>query len=470
MKNIVTALLLVLGLVLAMPLQAQDAAEPAAEEGPTFPAVLTDTGLSIEEMKLRLIPLTVDQLEALAQEWLGIVQTQTQAVADAQIAVLNAGDNAPDALRTRVEELSDERQRGFARYSLVVDGYQKKGGDEATVDQFRAYRTAIIVEEKQNADLQTLATQALRWATQRDGGIQLGIQVGTVVAAFLGLLIVAKTVRGFARRGFGKVRNLSKLLQAFLSLVVYWITMAFGLMIVLSMLGIDITPVFALVGGLSFIVAFAFQDTLGNLAAGLMIMFNRPFDEGDYVTVAGTGGTVKSVSVVSTTVTTPDNQVIVIPNSKVWGDVITNVTASTTRRVDLVFGISYEDSIADAQRILEEVVHAHPLVLSDPEPVIRVNALGASSVDFICRPWARSADYWSIYWDLTRQVKEAFDAAGISIPYPQTDMHLHVRNAAAAATLTGPEASGDGIGRPKGAPDFGTGDDGADADSGDGRD
>lgn len=470
MKKFVTALMLVLGLVLAMPLHAQDAAEPAAEEGPVFPAVLTDTGIPIEEMKLRLIPLKVDELEALAQEWLGIVQSQTQAVADAQIAVLNAGDDAPEALRTRVEELSDERRGGFVRYSLVVDGYQKKGGDEATVDQFRAYRTAIIVDEKQNADFQTLVTQALRWATQRDGGIQLAIQVGTVVAAFLGLLIVAKTVRGFARRGFGRVRNLSKLLQAFLSLVVYWITMAFGLMIVLSMLGIDITPVFALVGGLSFIVAFAFQDTLGNLAAGLMIMFNRPFDEGDYVTVAGTGGTVKSVSVVSTTVTTPDNQVIVIPNSKVWGDVITNVTASTTRRVDLVFGISYEDSIADAQRILEEVVRAHPAVLSEPEPVIRVNALGASSVDFICRPWARSADYWSIYWDLTRQVKEAFDAAGISIPYPQTDMHLHVRNAAAAQALTAPEASEDGIGRPKGAPDFSTGDDGADADSSDGRD
>ena len=124
--------------------------------------------------------------------------------------------------------------------------------------------------------------------------------------------------------------------------------------IVLSALGVDISPVFALIGGASFILAFAFQDTLGNLASGLMIMINRPFDEGEYVDIGGVAGTVKSVSIVATTVTTPDNQVIVIPNKNVWGNVITNVTASDTRRVDLVFGISYEDSIPDAMRVINE--------------------------------------------------------------------------------------------------------------------
>jgi small-conductance mechanosensitive channel len=153
-------------------------------------------------------------------------------------------------------------------------------------------------------------------------------------------------------------------------------------------------PIFAMIGGASFILAFAFQDTLGNLANGLMIMINRPFDEGDYVLVGGVGGTVKTVSIVATTVNTPDNQVIVIPNKNVWGNVITNVTASDTRRIDLVFGISYDDSIEDAQKVMDEVVHAHPLVLKDPEPVIRVHELGASSVNFVCRPWALTTDYW----------------------------------------------------------------------------
>jgi small conductance mechanosensitive channel len=160
-----------------------------------------------------------------------------------------------------------------------------------------------------------------------------------------------------------------------------------------------------------------------------MIMINRPFDEGDYVLVGGVGGTVKSVNIVATTVTTPDNQVIVIPNKNVWGNVITNVTASDTRRVDLVFGISYEDSIPDALRVMEDTVKAHALVLSDPEPTIRVHELAASSVNFVCRPWVKTDDYWTVYWDLTHRMKDAFGEASISIPYPQRDVHIRTKDA-----------------------------------------
>jgi small conductance mechanosensitive channel len=244
-------------------------------------------------------------------------------------------------------------------------------------------------------------------------------------------------------------------------------------MIVLAALGVNITPLFALVGGASFIIAFAMQETLSNLAAGLMIMINRPFDEGDYVQVAGLGGTVRHVSIVSTTVTTPDNQVIVIPNSKVWGDVITNVTASDTRRVDLVFGIGYGDSIEQAQKVLEEVVAQHPLILKEPAPVIRVSELADSSVNFIVRPWTKTSDYWSVYWDLQRAVKEAFDANDISIPFPQTDMHLHVVDKDKASTPAALLAQGgDDTSRPRDAGSFARDDHGADKkeDDGDDRD
>jgi small conductance mechanosensitive channel len=147
-------------------------------------------------------------------------------------------------------------------------------------------------------------------------------------------------------------------------------------------------------------------------------------------------------------VTTPDNQVIVIPNSKVWGDVITNVTASDTRRVDLVFGIGYGDSIEAAQKVLEDIVANHELVLDDPAPLIRVSELADSSVNFIVRPWTKTSDYWTVYWDLQRAVKEAFDANGISIPFPQTDMHLYVTNSgqtagsAGVSALTGDDTEG----------------------------
>ncbi len=289
--------------------------------------------------------------------------------------------------------------------------------------------------------LQEFTDSVLKWLASPKGGLQIAFRIAVIAASLLALFIAARIVRGWADRLFKRVPNLSKLLRGFLVMMAYWLTIAFGLMIVLAALGVNITPLFALLGGASFIIAFALQDTLGNLASGLMIMINRPFDEGDFVRIAGLGGTVQHVSIVSTTIKTPDNQIIVIPNSKVWGDVITNVTASPTRRVDLVFGIGYGDSIAHATEVLESVVARHPLVLAEPEPVIRVSELADSSVNFIVRPWAKTTDYWAVYWDLHRSVKEAFDASGISIPFPQTDMHVH---------LAGPESPS---GTPAGQPD-----------------
>ena len=155
-----------------------------------------------------------------------------------------------------------------------------------------------------------------------------------------------------------------------------------------------------------------------------MIMINRPFDEGDVVDLGGVVGKVKSVTIVATTIITPDNQIIVLPNRNVWGNLIKNMTANDTRRVDLIFGISYEDSIDDALEILKQVTKAHPAVLDDPEPVFKVHELADSSVNFICRPWVRTEDYWNVYWDLTQQMKKAFDEKGISIPFPQRDLNI----------------------------------------------
>lgn len=425
---------------------AYDAPLPAESDAALI-AALTDPGIASEELAIRSLPLTAAEMGQLAQAWQNMAKGMTKAVVEEQLAVLakeTAGET--EVPRERLTQLIELRNNAFENLSTVVDGLEAKGGDAAEVAQFRAYRAAIHVDETQRADWRTLLAQGANWATDEDGGIKLALRIAVIVGSLLALLIIARAVRGVARRGLSRVPDLSKLLQAFIVMVIYWLTIAFGLMIVLSALGIDVTPLFALVGGASFIIAFAMQDTLGNLAAGLMIMINRPFDEGDYVTVAGTGGTVQSVSIVSTTVVTPDNQVIVIPNSKVWGDVITNVTASDTRRVDLTFGIGYGDSIEQAQEVLEKVVAEHPLILDDPAPVVRVNALGASSVDFICRPWTKVDDYWTVYWDLTRQVKEAFDREGISIPFPQADMHVHM--AAPAALPFGDPGTGERSGAP----------------------
>ncbi|MCB1809038.1 MAG: mechanosensitive ion channel family protein, partial [Candidatus Competibacteraceae bacterium] len=160
----------------------------------------------------------------------------------------------------------------------------------------------------------------------------------------------------------------------------------------------------------------------------------RPYDVGDYVSVAGVSGTVEDMSLVSTTLRLPDNQIVIVPNGQIWGDVITNVTGTDKRRVDLVFGIGYDDDIQAAQDVLEDIINKHPQVLKEPAPVVRLHELADSSVNFVVRPWSKTSDYWAVYWDITRAVKERFDQADISIPYPQQDVHIRQSpNAPAAA-------------------------------------
>jgi small conductance mechanosensitive channel len=401
---------------------ARDTTQESAYE--SLPTEVLQPDIDIEELELRLAPLTKDELERVAKEWLQIVKSKTEGVIEAQIAMSRSDGKVEEAVRKKLTELSTERNQLFDKYSAVLNSWEKKGGDETAIADYRAYRSSIIIEETSKADLKMLSAQVVAWLTSEDGGVQLATKIAIVIASFFGLVIVARLVRRIVRRWIGRVPNISNLLQAFVIGIVYWLVLAFGLMLVLAAIGINVTPLFALVGGASFILAFAMQDTLSNLASGLMIMIYRPFDEGDYVDIGGVAGTVKTTSIVNTTVTTPDNQVIVIPNKNVWGNIITNVTASDTRRVDLVFGISYDDSIPEALRVLAETVAAHPLVLEEPEPTIRVGELADSSVNLICRPWVKTEDYWAVFWDLTHQVKEQFDAAGISIPYPQRDIHF----------------------------------------------
>jgi small conductance mechanosensitive channel len=202
------------------------------------------------------------------------------------------------------------------------------------------------------------------------------------------------------------------------------VVMIFGVLVAFSQLGFEVGPLLAGLGVVGFIVGFALQDTLSNFASGVMILLYRPYDVGDLIEIVGAFGKVKDMNLVSTTILTLDHQTLVVPNSKIWGDVIKNVTAQTERRVDMVFGIGYADDIPHAERVLREIVEAHDKVLDDPEPVVKLHKLGESSVDFIVRPWVATDDYWDVYWDITREVKIRFDAEGISIPFPQRDVHL----------------------------------------------
>ena len=247
---------------------------------------------------------------------------------------------------------------------------------------------------------------------------------------FLLVLWIARAVSRLTRRlvAEGLKRSnfkISRLLKNMIVSIAGGLVLLLGVLFGLAQLGISVGPLLAGLGIAGFIVGFALQDTLGNFAAGMMILLFRPYDVGDIVEAGGVFGKVSHMSLVNTTILTFDNQTLVMPNSKIWGDVIKNVTAQEKRRVDMTFGIGYGDDIPTAEKVLTKIVTRHDKVLKDPAPVVRLHMLNESSVDFIVRPWVNKEDYWDVYWDITRAVKMGFDEAGISIPFPQRDIHLY---------------------------------------------
>lgn len=274
-------------------------------------------------------------------------------------------------------------------------------------------------------DPETILTNITDWAVSPTGGIALAMSVVKFIVILVIAAIVARVAARVAVKALESSRlHLSSLLRDFISNTIRKVVFLVGLMMALGELGVEVGPLIAGLGVAGFVIGFALQDSLANFAAGVMILLYRPYDIGDYVTVAGESGSVTSMSLVSTVLKTPDNQVLTIPNGKIWGDTIRNVTASETRRIDLVFGIGYGDDMDAAKTALLAILDEHPLVLKDPAPQVEVSELADSSVNFVVRPWVKTSDYWATRFEITKTVKERFDAAGISIPFPQRDVHV----------------------------------------------
>lgn len=212
-----------------------------------------------------------------------------------------------------------------------------------------------------------------------------------------------------------------------------WALIIFVVIAALGQLGIQTASFVAIVGAAGLAIGLALQGSLANFAAGVLILIFRPFEVGDFVEVAGVSGAVQNIQIFTTELHTPDNKKVIVPNGGVISGNITNYSANNTRRVDLVFGIGYSEDIDVAKTLLQTVLAAEPKVLQDPAPTIGVVELADSSVNLVCRPWVNTADYWDVYFNVTEAVKKALDAGGISIPFPQRDLHLHHVNAPAAA-------------------------------------
>ena len=235
--------------------------------------------------------------------------------------------------------------------------------------------------------------------------------------------VVARALKGSVHRGLGR-SPVDATLVPFFAGITYFGVLLFTILAALSVVGVPVTSFIAVVGAAGLAIALAFQGTLSNLAAGVMLLTFRPVSQGHYVEIGGTSGTVKEVGVFFTTLATPDNVRIIVPNSQIFGSTIKNYSANETRRIDLVVGVGYDDDLNLAIETIREVLAEEERLLDEPEPVVAVSEMADSSVNLVVRPWVNAPDYWATRWDLTKALKERIEAAGLSIPYPQRDVHL----------------------------------------------
>ncbi|GAB3486122.1 mechanosensitive ion channel family protein [Marinomonas epiphytica] len=270
-------------------------------------------------------------------------------------------------------------------------------------------------------DVQDLFDQGSQWLPIITDSL-INLAIGLVIF-FVGKFLATKVSAWCERRMLKS--NVDKAVAGFTSSILYALMFAGIVLMALGQVGVETTSFIAILGAAGLAVGLALQGSLSNFASGVLIIILRPFKSGDFIDAAGQMGTVDRIELFCTFLKTPDNRVVIVPNSAITGGSIVNFSREQTRRVDLVVGISYDADIRTAKQVLEEIVQADERILKEPECTIAVSELADSSVNFVVRPWVNAADYWTVRADVLEKVKYAFDERGIGIPYPQMDVHVH---------------------------------------------
>jgi small conductance mechanosensitive channel len=389
----------------------------------------TEQVLLLEKLKIddtSLREKVVRSLTYFGEEMMGFIHLHQHALK--MLASRQVTDGTDSDLIQAARFESERLQLAVTRLRGVVEQLDRLKGN--TTEMRR-----VLIEERGSLALSLVDTDiatvlyAEASAKFRDWLASSGINTLISAVLFIVILIAARWLAGMARRITERAlrhsdQSISQLLKEMLISMAGTIVFLIGVLVALSQVGVSVTPMIAGLGVVGFIVGFALQDTLSNFASGAMILAYRPFDTGDFISAAEVEGTVKKMNLVNTTVVTIDNRVLVIPNSKIWGGVIMNFTGQHLRRTDMLYSVSYSEDLDHVQRVLEELIAADERFLTDPEPIVRVKQFGDSSIDFVVRAYARTEEFWETVWALNKAVKQRFDAEGITIPFPQRDVHL----------------------------------------------
>jgi len=368
----------------------------------------------------------------------------------ARAQVAESSGEAREALDTRIAALREKLAGATGTLETVSGLLERRGFNASAYRELLLEATGLLTVESIDREVVSTAVQRFwsrisKWVTENWASWSFKLLVFVVVLA-LAWAVSRLTARLLARL-FHSQASRSRLLAGFVSRTVAKLVLVAGLMLALSQVGIELGPFLAGLGVAGLVLGLALQDTLSNLFSGLMILLHGPYDVDDVVEAGGVTGTVHAMSLVTTTILTFDNKKLIVPNKKIWAETIQNVTAQRVRRVDLEVGVSYGDDVEQVETVLREIVKDHSLVLEDPPANVRLHRLDDSAVTYIVRPWVKSADYWTVYWDLLRTIKLRFDAEGISIPFPQRDLHI------VAGGESAPRPPGHALDAPPPAPD-----------------
>jgi small conductance mechanosensitive channel len=386
--------------------------------------VLLLQALEIDDTSLR--EKVVRTLTYFGEEMMGLIHLHQHGLE--MLAARQATDGTDADLIQAARFESERLKLSVTRLRGVVAQLDRLGGDtlemRRTLIEERGSLALSLVDTDIASVLYAEATTKFKdWIANRGANTLLSVLL------FVAILIVARWLARLTRRVTERAlrhsdQSVSQLLKEMLISISGTIVFLVGVLVALSQVGVSVTPMIAGLGVVGFIVGFALQDTLSNFAAGAMILAYRPFDTGDFISAAEVEGEVRKMNLVNTTIVTIDNRVLIIPNSKIWGGVIMNFTGQHLRRTDVIYSVSYGDDLDHVQRVLEELIASDQRFLTEPAPIVRVKQFSDSSIDFLVRAYAKTEEYWETLWALNKAVKQRFDAEGITIPFPQRDVHL----------------------------------------------
>jgi len=396
----------------------------------------TEYVLLLEALELDAAGLREKVLQSLSyfgEEMMGLIHLHQHGLN--MLAQRQVADGTDTDLIVAAQFESERLKFSATRLRGVVEQLQRLDGD--TLEMRRALievRGSLALSLVDTAMINVLYAEITEkfeaWLASRGAT--------TLISAllFVLILIASRWLAGVARRVTERAlrhsdQSISQLLKETMISMAGTIVFLLGLLVALSQVGVSVAPMIAGLGVVGFIVGFALQDTLANFASGAMILAYRPFDTGDFISAADVEGEVRKMNLVNTTIVTIENKVLIIPNSKIWGGVILNFTGQNLRRTDIIYSVSFEDDLDKVQGILEELVASDERFLQTPEPVIRVKRLGDYSIDFLVRAYVKTGEFWESVWALNKAVKQRFDAEGITIPFPQRDVHMIPTDASA---------------------------------------